>query len=384
MATPGDVPTNPQAPQTPAQNPVQAVRFVDFATYLQQDEATQQNRSQESKQQHQDRMNAHMETMERQQAESQARRVPQCDGTDPAAVREWMREVELTIPYTNRTNHVAAYSATGRLRRHLERFLSQQPDRNAVPWATLAKFLSATFLSPHEEDQLRNELNTLRRGPYETHTAFGMRFAELADLAYPAQTPSPQNPSVMIRIPDQDRILMDAYTAGLNDDDLVTRLLEEAHPATYEAAMFHVTQFESDRYRINMAKTRTQAIQRIEEPMEIGAIQGTANASAIANDPTIVNMDRKIAGLADQFTKMMAFMEKQQSQQSHNRPRQSPRPSQPRRSQRPPAAPAQQTTYTFTQEGRPICNYCAKIGHIAKECRSRMRNQRSAAIQGNH
>jgi hypothetical protein len=164
-----------------------------------------------------------------------------------------------------------------------------------------------------------------------------MRFAELADLAYPAKTPSTDNPNVMVRNPDQDRILLDAYTAGLNDDDLVERLLEEAHPATYEAAMFHMTQFESDRYRITMAKKRARATQRVEEPMEIGAIQGTP-ATSISNDPVIINMDRRLTGLADQFTKMMSFMEQQQARQS--RPRQnSSRPTQQRRSQQPRGPP---------------------------------------------
>jgi flagellar hook protein FlgE len=367
----------PNAQQPAVQQPAAAIKFVDFATYLQQQDANNKLRSEEAKAQHQDRMQAHIEALERQQAESQARRIPPCDGTNPAAVREWIQEVELTIPHTNRTNQVAAYSATGRLRRELERYLSSQPDRNAVPWHTLAKHLSTTFLSSHDEDRLRHELSVLRRGPYETFTAYGMRFQDAADLAYPPKTPSTDNPNVLVRNRDQDRTLLEAYMAGLNDDAFIDRLVEQAHPANFQAAMFHVSQYESDRYRSAMARNRAQTINRIEEPMEIGAIN-KPSATVAPVDPSITNLDRRVTGLADQFTKMMACMERLETRM------QSQRSSQPRRNQQQNGRQnSSRNGLRFTQDGRPICSYCSKVGHVAKECRTRLRNQRSNNYQEN-
>jgi hypothetical protein len=349
-------------PQQP--NPVetvQAVQFVDFATFLTQDENKQKENKAMNEAQHQDRMKLQLESLARQLADAQARRVPPCDGSDAAAVRAWLREVDLTLPYTDRTIYIASQSATGPLRRELEHFMSSQPDRNNVSWDSLAKHLASAFLSPHEEDRLRHEVSKIKRGAYETTASFGRRFREAADLAYPPKTiTTSQGVTSRVRNPDQDRILLEAYMRGLSDAALVKRLIEEAHPTTFDAAMFQVTQYEADRYRLNMAMERGLLSDRHEELMEIGAVQKAPQAPEDSHK-ALADLRRQVSGLATQFTKLVAIMEQQAapSRSATAAPRQN-RPQQSHRS-------APQYNYRFTDTGRPICHYCNKVGHIAKE-----------------
>jgi hypothetical protein len=228
-------------------------------------------------------------------------------------------------------------------------------------------------LSPHEEDRLRHEVSKLKRGAYETTASFGRRFREAADLAYPPTVATNnQGVSSRVRNPDQDRILLEAYMRGLNDAALVKRLIEEAHPVTFDAGMFQVTQYEADRYRLNMAMERGLLSDRQEEPMEIGAINKPQNGPQ--ENKELADIKRQVSGLTTQFTKLVAMMEQQALPA-----RSAPATSHVSRQQR----PTTQYYYRFTDTGRPICHYCNKVGHIAKECRTRLRNRRANASQGN-
>ena len=45
--------------------------------------------------------------------------------------------------------------------------------------------LQQAFLSPHEADRLRHEVEKVKQGGFDTSAAYGRRFREAADLAYP-------------------------------------------------------------------------------------------------------------------------------------------------------------------------------------------------------
>ena len=128
-------------------NPEQFVQFID---------AKQADRAavrQVAQVQHDQCIMAQLETSTRQQVESQAKRAPACDGNSTKSVREWIREVEFTIPYSNRTVYIAARTAEGALRREIERYLEGEPNRNAVTWAQLLTHVQTAFLSAHEADR---------------------------------------------------------------------------------------------------------------------------------------------------------------------------------------------------------------------------------------
>ena len=157
------------------QGPMQA---QDFQAYMKQerdlrDEAEARQR------------NSRNEDKARSRAEAQIKRVSPCTGSTPQSVREWIQEINLTIHYSDQTVYIASQTARDALRRELEFYLNAQPDRDNVPWAQLKTHLSQAFLSPHEEDRLRHEVEKVKQGAFDTSAAYGRRFREAADLAYP-------------------------------------------------------------------------------------------------------------------------------------------------------------------------------------------------------
>jgi hypothetical protein len=279
--------------------------------------------------------------------------------------------VDLTLPYSSRTVYIATHTAQGALQREVEHFLSLQLNRDTVDWPTLKAHVRKAFLSPHEDERLRHEVEKLRQTAYETTASFGRRFREAADLAYPhvIQGGAPT------RNTDQQRLLLRCYLRGLRDRCIVERLIREGRPDTYEGAMKLVLKYEADDYRLKMALEDTP-LDRVEEPMEVGAIgvtqpRSSTPASAPAGsqlEKDFNDMRRQIQGMTQQFTKLMSAL------QGGSARRDRARGGERRRS----AA----RRHRFTEDGKPVCSNCEKVGHMLKECRSRNQG-RSADSQNN-
>jgi hypothetical protein len=332
-------------------------QFGQFITAEQADRAAAQQASQN---QHEERTRAQAATNSRLKAEAQTKRVPACDGSTTKAVREWIREVEFTIPYSERTVYIAARTAEGPLRREVERFLDSQPQRNAVTWAQLRAHVQVSFLSAHEADRLRDEVLKITENTYEGTAAYGRRYRDAADLGYP----------VADRNADQHRIMKDAYLRGLRDRHIVQRLVREGRPDTFLEATLLVAQYSSDDYVLHRALDGIGAEYpgaRKEEPMEVGALADPTEISdTIRKD--VDDIKRQVSGMSKQINKLTAVTG----------------------AISPPAPPKgkQHFQYKFTPEGLPICVKCNQPGHVIRECpegkpwrappRSPSTNQRSA------
>lgn len=345
------------------------------------------------------------EAEERRKAEDQVKRVPSCDGGSPQAVREWVRNVALTIHYSGYTVYIASQSATGPLRRELEHFLSSQENRQAVTWTQLRDHLQQAFLSPHEDDRLRHEVEKTKQGAYENSASYSRRFREAVDLAYP--------PTAEERNVDLTRNLLRLYLRGIRDRHIVERLVKEGRPTSFSAAMTLVQSYEADNYRLQIALDE-EVPDRVEEPMEIGAFSrpsqdlNRTSANASSSQPGdrwmkgFNDMQRQVSGLATQFTKLMATLEKNSRQEtktsqpsSRRREDQGRRQdhggARPKTSARPLMSGNEGEDYNiFDNEGEPLCNYCHKTGHIARNCLKRKRrdsasrrNPRQSRDQGN-
>jgi hypothetical protein len=209
-----------------------------------------------------------------------------------------------------------------------------------VTWDQLKEHLQQQFLSQHEAERLRDEVDKVKQTAYESAMTYGRRFRDTADLGYP-----PAN-----RNADQQRVLLKAYQKGLRDRHMVERLVKEGRPADFTAAMVLVQQYESDDYKLHKALEGTG---RIEEPMEIGAMVGPCPSGMGSEEVTkeITELRRKVGGMSQQITKLLAM---QQPRKSINN------------------AKGQQggSRYKFTADGKPICVRCAKVGHKGFECRS--------------
>ena len=293
--------------------------------------------------------NERREQQDLHKADLQVKRLPTCDGSTPQLVRDWLREVELTVPYSTRTVYIATQTARAALRWELEQFLEAQPNRDQVTWPQLKTHIQDSFLCPYEARRLRDEVKKIKQGAYETSAAYGRRFRDAADRAYP-----PVNGA---RNPDQTRILLEEYSGGLHSSTIKGHLCREGRPDSFQAAMTLVQAYEADEYAYRLSNGDTLDYDRVEEPMEVGAVGGTPWAKDLAE------VKRKVTGLASQFTRLMATLEK--SNMSAGAPS---------------AKHSNSNSHNSASNNSPRCAYCKKKGHVARECR---KQQRDLSNQGN-
>lgn len=293
-----------------------------------------------------------------------ATRITPCDGSNPQTVRQWIRQIGLTVNYSYLTVFIASQSSGGELQRELEHYLDLQPDRKAVTWTQLKKHIQEAFLAPHEDDRMRNELDKVKQGAYENTASYGRRFREMARQAYPNDSADGNQNDAEVRV------LLKAYVRGLRERSVVERLFREGHPANYRAAIKLVAQNESDDYRMKAA-IEDGFWERQEEPMDV--IHVASKALTQKDDPKLLELDRKISGLTTQFTKLMATLKQttaspaitQMAQPTSTLPKSTPNTS------------TGTDQHSFTQSGAPICNFCKNIGHIQRHCRKRQHQQRT-------
>ncbi len=328
-----------------------------FNQFMQAEQAGRLAARDAAAEQHAERQRMDREKTGKTAADSQAKRVPSCRGDTTKSVREWCREVTLTIPYSAATVYIAARTATGPLKWEVERFLEAAPDRNAVTWEELSAHVRAQFLSTHEDDHLRDEVSRTKQTAYETTAAYGRRFREAADLGYP----------VAGRNADQQRILKEAYLRGLRDRLLVERLIREGHPATFAAAITLTQAYEADEYLVTRALEGVDLGPRREEPMEVDLTERQSVAVERDESPQLAKLTRQVSGMSSQINKLIASQQ-QQGQWVENRKGGSQQPPQPR-TQRP-QGPIQQSRSRLKWDqatGKPICIRCGKVGHIGKD-----------------
>lgn len=301
------------------------------------------------------------ESQDRQKAESQAKKIQGCDGSTTKKLRQWFKAIEITIPYSNRTVYIAALSAEGPLRNELERYLASLVDRNTATWQNLKTHLTSQFLSSHEDERLRDEVDKVVQESYELTSNYGRRFRDAVDVAYPAAG----------RNADQQRIMLRAYMRGLKDKELVGRLVQEGRPADYVDAMELVTKYESDKYNLDKALNGVVAETRREEPMEVAAMAEAGAPSKTESEilKQLSSMHRQVSGLSREFTRMKAGDAHAVSRSSAPAARaQRPQVSRP---VLPPSGQRPRPSFQYTADGRPICAQCKKPGHFRRECRSR-------------
>ena len=184
-----------------------------------------------------------------------------CDGSTTAAVRVWIKEINLSIRQVAPADvlNVVTRTITGPLRWEVERFIDQYMGannvaRNLVPWADIETHVSHCFLNTDEASALRDEVESMRQSVYEPEASYSRRFRDVADSAYPGGQ----------RNADQERILIRAYARGLNSGELARKLVQEANPNDLEAAITAVAGF-SERKDAYSRLGRKEP-----EPMEIG------------------------------------------------------------------------------------------------------------------
>lgn len=407
---------NPAAAQgqIPAAAAAQPLSVQNFASYLDQERRIREKEHgdlmaemiRDRKQNtafYQERIDQEARLLDRQQEEAEqrlaaeiAQTVPRCDGATPDSVRNWLKEIDMTVPYTDRTVVVACKSATGLLKEEIEHHLGPNANRTRASWPLLKTHLQQSFLTPEEAERYKCEVEHMKQGPYETTGAYGRRFRRTADAAYPRYAGAQRNDT-------EKRLLWKHYVGGLKNTKMADRIINEGKDTDYEVAIKQAEKFEANQHRIKMVRgnafTDTANQERDEEPMDVNAVTDPNSQTTEFRD-----MKRQVSGMANQITKMTAMMMQMQmdlaqsrqqpsqpphraSYQAHDpippaqdAPRHPPRSSKPRHQQAPTHARAQDgqwpsNDYAYAENGAPVCSYCNKIGHTVKICRMRLRHR---------
>jgi hypothetical protein len=267
----------------------------------------------------------------RGEVDEEAARIELCDGTDPAAVKAYLRCLQI-VPERLRAD-VVHRTARGPLLRETALWLQD----NQFGLAEYRNHILQTFVA-HEVDGIaKAELQQISRQPGETILSYNRRFREAAAEAYPGA-----------RNQEQTETLVRMYAAGLRDSTKAAKIVQPAWPETIEEGMARVANAE-----VQASNLQRLGIGRNEEPMEI-------DASSInpAGRATQSNAEKELHHLKTQYGKLEAkldrLLERQWSSSSYS--------------------PAQQSTRNHPSE-RPqetrTCFECGQRGHIRRHCPQR-------------
>ena len=289
--------------------------------------------------------------------------IAKCDGASPEAVRLWLKRVGQTQSYTQQTVRVATRTATGALLDEIEAYLNSH-NREAT-WDELRKDIVAHFLPPEEEDYLCAQVDQIKQKPYEAVGAYGRRFKKAVNLAYPGHKGEDYGAL-------GNRLLKKTFMDGLSDHGIIERLLKEARPRTYDDALRSAIRYEADEQNVKAQFTSHHMPVRHEEPMEVGAVGGRPSRprqEQPSQQDEFQDMKRQVCGLTKQVTQLIAALN---NGSADIRPAQ----TRPATTNRPTRTHSDGDVHTYTAEGRPICSYCQKAGHIRAACRKRKGDER--------
>ena len=302
--------------------------------------------------------------------------IAKCNGESPAAVRTWLEQVDRSTRFTNKTLRVVMRTITGHMQKEVERFIGPG-DVVTTTWAQVKDFVTRTFLSNQDQEQLRQDVDQLVQQAYQTTKDYGRKFKEAVRLAYPTALDGTRNDIA-------DRFIIHGYVRGLEDKELAKKLVRKGLPKTLDEAISAVEKLQAaDQEVDNMFPTTTSThVHRREEPMDIGAVAGPSSAPhKTSMEADMTNMKRQMGGLSNQFTQIMAALTNVLNQQAQ------PQQQQPQQQHRRAPAGAQSThpgtRFEFSEDGKPICAYCHKKGHLRRECRKRAADN-ARKNQGGH
>ena len=146
------------------------------------------------------------------------------------------------------------------------------------------------------------------------------------------------------------RELRNIFTDGITDSEIAKRIIRGS-PDTLQAALAIAKE--------EQLTTKTFNLRRREEPM------GVNLAEQKMRDIKVSHLQHSLAAMATKLDEVLAISGRSQGQQTV------PWPNRNNNAGRPQNAQAQQwaDSRKWMDDGRPICLYCDKPGHIKRECR---------------
>ena len=256
----------------------------------------------------------------------------------------WLRDIEtmgLAVEATDSTmRSLAVQSVKGQAAEFIGRLFSESPN---ISWEELKARMTAQFSDEGDREIALQRLRKLKQNKGEAIQSFGERIRRTAIDAYPGQ--NLQNPII-------SEVLVNTLIEGVCNDRIAHKLIR-SHPESFDSAM-GIAIREQQTYRLF-------ELRRKEEDMEVDAVA--------KSNPSISPTQNEV------FEELVARLESLEKNQSWKRP-QKPFSQSGAFSKQKPANQIKRDN-KWTEDGRPICNFCGITGHKWKECRKR-RSQNQA------
>lgn len=186
------------------------------------------------------------------------------DGLNREELRQWIEGLDIAAEWSKAPEgqvlSLAMCRATGALRTliHTTRMGVDATERT---WPVVREVITRSFLDQNERQYLRTKLKNLTQQPYEEARRYSQRYLHACQQAH--TTTETTTPLIA-------EILTEEYVAGLRDAEL-RKLVCREQPKNLEEAMRIVdveTTAASQALQIRAGRST-----RVEEPMEIGALE---------------------------------------------------------------------------------------------------------------
>ena len=255
-------------------------------------------------------------------AQSMSKQIRDFSGEGSRRFREWLKDIERVGAALGaddeRLKILALQSMKGIAGDYFARLLKIEPQPN---WAALKRALSANFSEESDALIANQKLHTMKQSKGEAIQTFIERIRTIAEEAYIGHD---------LRQPLVQRQLVDTLVGGISDKMTAKRIMRE-RPETFDRA-------------VNIAVSEHQTmrafnLRRGEEDMEVDVVSAKRG------------LEDKLEGFIDKMEALMIKSKFEGRDIKGDNP--------------------QKKTHKWTQDGKPICSFCGKIGHVLRKCYKR-------------
>lgn len=290
--------------------------------------------------------------------QSLTKHVRQYHGEGSAKFTNWLTDMDqlATTCDSERMCVLATLTLGGMAGTYTARVIQENP---GIQWADLRKKLRERF-SEVDAYMARERCRRLRQNKGESVQNFGERLLAAAREAFDN-----------VNEPEVQQILVETFQKGVSDDRLARKLIRKRFDTLERAVEFASEEQVAER-TFEMYRSR----QAPEEPMEVDVVQTPGTEESLgAIQKSIQELNSKLERVAKQVRRP-----NKGTPPVHQVPLQQtpsvPKGPGPDFTVPPPPfvpAPVAATKYRWTDDGRPICAACGRIGHVQRRCRFQKR-----------
>ena len=308
---------------------------------------------------------SHAETFNQSRLSQATSGIDRADGSVPGFTRTWLRAIDGWC--TEAVDdlfiiQLCKQTSSGDLLEEIRRWTSVEQGC-ITTWAELRKKVLEHFLSACENLKLQAMLESAQQNDGETISAYIRRFRAEATRAYPETRP-----------PIEENRVVASFLRGFADLPFTERLFRTGKVSTLEEAISTALEKEAQRERLEQV-----LLKRGQEKMEVDSVDTAPTKASVVD-----TMQRRLEQLNTRMAKVEAKGSKQPAPSaSANEPQQSAQAAQAAK-QRPQnpgnKQPARRDPrHLWTADGKPICGYCSRTGHLFRECLQRRRENAAVA-----